>query len=143
MFASGFRMLALSFRQGAQTQSVKLDEAGGIAMIIGDSPFLEGHQFLIVKRIGALSANHRHIAFVELYPNPSRDFFLALVDQTLQQFAFRSEPEAVVDELGIFGHELILEMSGAPVEGDRLDATMAEIKDRASGGFIHAPRFHA
>ncbi len=43
---------------------------------------------------------------------------LAVVDRRLQHLALGREPEAVVDELGIARHQLVLQMHGAAVERD-------------------------
>src|SRR6202047_2654562 len=59
-----------------------------------------------------------------------------------KHLALRRKPESIVDEFGIFRHQLVLQMGGAAIERDLLDAAMGEIKDRAAGGFIHAARFH-
>src|SRR3984893_13977564 len=112
-------------------------------MIINDRAFLEGHEILIIERTRARTANDEGGALEKLQAHPAGDEFLAAIDQGLQHFAFRREPEAVVDELGIFRHQLVLEMGGAAIECDLFDAAMGEIKDRAAGGFIHAARFHS
>src|SRR5204863_952904 len=64
------------------------------------------------------------------------------VDRGLEHFAFRAEPEAVVDEFGIFRHQLVFEMGGAAVERDRFDAAMGGIKNGAARRLIHAARLH-
>src|SRR5260370_24912526 len=54
----------------AQPQGVQLDEAGGIAMIVGYRAFLEGDEVLILQRILALASDHDDVALVEFYPHP-------------------------------------------------------------------------
>src|SRR3546814_12146813 len=66
-----------------------------------------------------------------------------MVDGRLQHLAFGREPEAVVDELGIFRHLLVLEVRGAAVERDAFDTTMRPRIDFAAGRFIHPARLHA
>jgi hypothetical protein len=41
-----------------EPQRVELDEAGGVAVIVGDGAFLEGDEVLIVERMGAVAADH-------------------------------------------------------------------------------------
>ena len=60
---------------------------------------------------------------------------LALVNQRLQHLALRREPEAVIDELGIFGRKLVLEVRGAAVERQLFDAAMREMIDGAARRF--------
>ncbi len=45
--------LAGAFGERAQPQRVELDETRGIAMVVGASTFLEGHEVLIVEGIAA------------------------------------------------------------------------------------------
>ena len=130
-------------RQGAQPQRVELDEARGVAVVVGDGALLEGDEVLVVERIGALAADDVDAALVELQPHLAGDQFLALVDERLQHLALGREPEAVVDELGVFRHQLVLEVRGAAVERDRLDAPVGEEQDGAAGGLVDAAALHA
>src|SRR5207302_1031197 len=65
---------ALAFRfqpapalsQRAQPQRVEPDEAGRVAVVVGDGAFLEGDEVLVVERIRTLAPDHADIAFVEL-----------------------------------------------------------------------------
>jgi hypothetical protein len=68
---------------------------------------------------------------------------LALVDQRLEHLALGAEPEAVIDELGVARHDLVLEMHGAAVERDALDAAVRRQQDRAAGRLVDAARLHA
>src|SRR5205807_8272853 len=52
-------------------------------------------------------------------------------------------PEAVVDQLGVTRHQLVLEMRGAAVERDLLDAAVRRQQDRAAGRLVHPARLHA
>src|ERR1051326_1034783 len=124
--------LALSLAERAQPQSVEFDETFGVVLVVGDRAFLEGHQLLVVERIFALTPDNRDAAFVELEPHLAAHEFLALVDRRLQHLALRREPEAVVDQLGIFRHQLVLEVPRAAVERDALDAAMRRPQDRAA-----------
>src|SRR3546814_10298671 len=82
-------------------------------------------------------------ALVELQTHRAADLCLAVVDRRLQHLALRREPEAVVDELGIFRHQLVLEMRRAAIEGDALDAAMRAGIDFAARRFVHAARLQA
>src|ERR1700679_176994 len=83
------------------------------------------------------------MALVELQPHRALDLLLALVDEGLEHVALGREPEAVIDELGIARHQLVLEMGGAAVERDALDAAMGGVEDGAAGRLIDAARLHA
>src|SRR2546423_2261898 len=115
--------------QCPQPQRVEPDESRRVAVVVGDGALLEGDQVLIVERMGALPADHRDVAFVELEPHAAADEFLAVVDRGLQHLAFGRKPEAVVDQLGIFRHQLVLEVRRAAVERDLLDAAVRGMQD--------------
>ena len=53
------------------------------------------------------------------------------------------EPEAVIDELGIFRDEAVLEMRGLAVERQRLHGAVGDGEDGAARRFIDAARLHA
>src|SRR5260370_18469057 len=63
----------------AQPQGVHLDEAGGIAMIVGYRAFLERDEVLIVQRILALPPPHDAVALVQFYPHAPACVLLAVV----------------------------------------------------------------
>src|SRR5258708_38118621 len=83
------------------------------------------------------------MAFIELQAHRALDVLLALVDQRLQHLALGREPEAVVDELGIARHQLVLEMRGAAVERDAFDAAMGAMQDGTAGRLLDAARRQA
>src|SRR3546814_9361190 len=51
-------------------------------------------------------------------------------------------PEAVVDQLGIFRHQLILEMRRPAIERDLFDPAMRAGIDLAARRLIHPPALH-
>src|ERR1700754_3283673 len=81
--------LPLALAERAQPQCVKLDEARGVAVIVGDCAFLEGDEILIVERVLALAADHGGVALVELHPHLTGDILLAEIDRRLQHLALR------------------------------------------------------
>src|SRR6202008_3436516 len=97
-------------RERPQSQGVELDEAARVAVIIGDRAFLQSDELLVVKREWAFASDGPGGAFIKLERPAAGDGPLTLVDQRLEHLALRREPEAVVDELGISRHDLILEM---------------------------------
>ena len=127
----------------AQPQRVEPDEALGVLLVVGALVVLEGDERRRIERVRALAAGHHHVALVELEPHLALDVLLALVDQRLQHLALGREPEAVVDQLGVARHQLVLEMRRAAVERDRLDAAMRRQQDGAAGRLVDAARLHA
>ena len=66
-----------------------------------------------------------------------------MIDRGLQHLALRREPEAVVDQLGIARCQLVLQMRGAAIERQLLDAAVREVIDRAAGSLVHPAALHA
>src|SRR5215813_13511684 len=122
----------LTLPERAQPERVESDKTGRVAVVIGDRPLLEGDQVLVVKRVGTFAADHDGVAFIELEPHFATDELLTAINRGLKHFALWCEPEAVVYELCIFRHQLVLEMHGAAVERNRLNATMGRMQDGAA-----------
>src|SRR5215471_3177539 len=135
--------LAPALRQRAQAQRIEADESLRIVLVVGTRAVLERHEPLVVERIGAVAADHGGLALVELEAYPSGGELLAAIDRGLQHLALGREPEAVVDQLGIARHQLVLKMRRAAVERDLLDAAMGREQDRAARRLVHAARLHA
>src|SRR5690242_5160779 len=99
------RLLAAAALQQAQAQRIQLDKAFGIALVI-DLVGLEGDMGEAVEGFRRFAPDQGGRTLVELEAHGALDMLLALVDQRLEHLAFRAEPEAVVDHLGITGHQL-------------------------------------
>ena len=108
--------LAPSLTERAQAQRIELDESLGIAVVVSHCALFESHEILVVERIFALAADNSDIAFVELELYAAGHKFLALVDCHLQHFALRREPETIIDQFGIFRHQLVFEMRSAAID---------------------------
>src|SRR5260221_1965922 len=141
--SSDYNMLAATLFQQTQAQGIQLNEAGRIALVIGAGIFFESDMLQRIEALRRLAADHGDIALVELQADIAFDMLLRFIDQGLQHLTFGREPEAVIDELGITWHQLVLEMAGAAIEGQALDAAMGGMQDGAAGCFIDAARFHA
>src|SRR5215472_7330920 len=96
-----------------------------------------------VERLRRFAADDSGEALIELQPDRTLDMLLALVDEGLQHLALGREPEAVIDELGVARHQLVLEVRGAAIQGDALDAAMRRLQDGAARRLIDAARLHA
>ena len=68
---------------------------------------------------------------------------LALVDGRLQHFALRREPKAIVNQLRIARHQLVLQMPGAAIKSDLFNAPMGRQQDCTARRFIDPARLHA
>src|SRR5262245_53551002 len=96
-----------------------------------------------VEALRRFPPDHSGVALIELEPHRAADILLALVDERLKHLALRAEPEAVIDQLGIARHQLVLEMAGAAIERDAFDTAMGGMKDRAARCLIDAAALHA
>src|SRR5580698_219372 len=113
-----FLCLALAHRQCAQPQRIELDEALGVLLVIGALVVLECDQAFAIERIRRLPPHQDGVALVELETHRAGDEFLALVDQGLEHLALGREPEAVIDQLRIARHQIVLQMRRAAIQGD-------------------------
>src|SRR3546814_14770863 len=84
-----------------QAQRVELDEAGGVALVVGAFVVLEGHDLFRIEAVGRLAADHVDAALVELEPHGARHLFLTVIDRGLAHLASGRETEAVLDQFGL------------------------------------------
>src|SRR5262245_56805802 len=93
----------------AQAQGVQVDEALGVPLPI-DAVRLEGGEVRPVERARGAPAGHGDIALVELEAHRPRHVALALVHEALEGLALRGVPEAVVNHLGVAGHQRVAQV---------------------------------
>ena len=65
-----------------------------------------------------------------------------MVDQDLQRFALRAEPVAVINQTGIAGHEIVLQVGDLAIEGQTLNRAVGFQKDRSAWGLVTATALH-
>ena len=65
-----------------------------------------------------LPPHDKYIALVQFESDHTVYRLLGLVDGRLEHFPFRAPPIAVVDQIGVPRHELVLEVCGLPVQGN-------------------------
>src|SRR4029453_11230140 len=81
-------------------------------------------------------------ALVELQADRAVDLGLAMVDRRLQHLPLGREPKAVVDQLRIARHKLLLEMRSAAVERQLLDRPMGGMVDGAARRLVQSAALH-
>src|SRR3546814_15456365 len=84
------------FREQFQAQSVELDEARRILLVIGAGVVLEGDMALAVEAERRLAADDAGVALVKLEAAGAGAVRLAMVDRPLQPHAFGRDTESVV-----------------------------------------------
>src|SRR6185437_15539647 len=139
--ARGRHLFPQRLRQ-PQAQRVELDETSRVPLIV-DLVFLEGDVREAIEALRRFAPDDPRRTLVELQPYRALDMFLALVDQRLEHLALGREPEAVIDQLGIARHQLVLQMRGVAVERDAFDAAMRGMEDGAARRLVNAARLHA
>src|ERR1700730_18677868 len=129
-------------RGETQAQRIEPDEALGVALVV-DRVLLKGDVAEAVEALRRPPADNPGRSLVELEAHDPLDILLALVDQRLEHLALGREPEAIVDQLGVTRHQLVLQMCCTAVEGQALDPAMRRLQDRAARRLVDTARFHA
>src|SRR3990167_1967769 len=130
-------------RGDAHAQGVELDKSTGVGLVVRAAIFFEGGDIGVEQRVIGLAPRDDHVALVQFHAHHAVHVGLGGVDHLLQHQTLRAPPETVVDQAGVFGHQLVFQVSDFAVQGDRLDGAMALEHDGAAGGLIAAARLHA
>ena len=122
-----------------QAQAIEGDEAGGVILVIG---FLlaafHGGDVFVVEAVGRAASGIHDIAFVKLEADFAADGLLGLGNEGLNGLALGSEPEPVVNELGVFGNQAVSNVLGFPVDGEGFEVLMGGEENGAAGSFVDA-----
>src|ERR1700733_4892794 len=94
-----WRSLDFRFLRNGYRQRKQIDEAFRIFRVV--SGHGETRESLAIERIGRHALCNRHIALEELEAHGARHALLRLGEISVQRFALRREPCAVIHELGI------------------------------------------
>ena len=82
---------------------------------------LHGGDGFVVEGVDTAASAVDDVAFVEFHAHFAGDFFLGAIDEGLDGFALRGEPETVVDELSVFGDEAVADVLGLAVDDEGFD----------------------
>ena len=96
-----------------------------------------------IQGLGGTTSGVHDVALVKFQAHFSVDGFLGLGHQGLDGFTFRSKPEAVVNQRGVFRDEGIAHLLHFTVNRDRFNVAVGRQQDGAAGGFINAAALHA
>src|SRR5262245_61640327 len=133
---------AVSESPDPEPQGVEIDEALGVALAV-DGVGLEGGEVGTIEGTRRPPAQHGDVALVELEAHRPRHVAHAVVHQPLKRLPLRREPEAVVDHLGVPGHEAVAQVEHLAVERDRFQRSPRDVQDRPTGRLVDAARLHA
>src|SRR5438067_498604 len=130
---------AAELRLDAHAQRVEPNEARGILLVVRAAIVLERRDSGIEKRIRRRIAPYDHrAALVELHAHRAIDVPLRGIDQGLQHLSLGRPPVAVIDELRVSRHQIVLEMGDLAVEANRFDGPMRLEQDRSSWRLVAA-----
>src|SRR5690606_21665678 len=128
---------------GAEAQAVEADEAGGVVLVIPALHAFHRRDVLVVEGELGFATDGDDVALVELETDGAGDALLGLVNEGLQGLALGGEPEAVVNELGVFRDERVAQVLDLAVEGEGFELLVRLHEDGAARGLIDAAALHA
>src|SRR3989338_1878846 len=135
--------LAPFARRDAHAQGVELDKAAGIRLVVSAAIFFEGGDIGVEQRVIGLAPGDDHVALVQFHAYHAVHVGLGGVDHLLQHQTLRAPPETVIDQAGVFRHQLIFQVSDFAVQGDRFNGAVAFEHDGATGSLVAATGLHA
>ena len=94
-------------RPGAGRQAQNLDEALGIFLVVAIAHG-ERRQIIGVERVRRMPSSHTDVSLVQRQLDRAGNQLLSVVDESVQGFAQRREPQAEVDQFGILERDLLL-----------------------------------
>src|SRR5690606_20138583 len=115
----------------------------GISLVVGAGIVLEGGDGGVEQGVVGLATRNDDIALVQLQTYDAVHRGLGRVDHLLQHQTLRAPPVAVVDQAGVFGHQLVFQVRDFAVQSDGLDSAVSLEHDGAAGGFVAAAGLHA
>ncbi len=126
-----------------EAEPVETDESRRIILIVGvlGPAFHRGNLF-VVKAVGGSAPCGDDVAFVELQTHFAGDISLGVCHEGLEGFALGSEPEAVVDELGVFGDEGVTQVHDFAIHREAFHLAMGGEEDGSAGGLVDSAALH-
>ena len=119
-----------------------MDEALRVGLVV-DVFLAEGGEVFAVEAEGALAPGGDDVAFVEFQPHHAGDRALGGVHKGIQCLFQRAEPEAIVNQFGVFQRHGVFVLHGGVVEHQRFQLAVGFHQNRAAGGFVDPAGFHA
>src|SRR5208337_348458 len=77
-----------------------------------------------VERMFRLATEHRDIPLVERKRDAARHFLLGAFDESIEGLAQRREPQAEVNQFGVFQADVLLEMGDVSLQTESFQFTM-------------------
>src|SRR6266540_630783 len=129
-------------RADFETQSEETDETLGMTLII-DILLTESGEVFAVKTERRLATRGDDVAFVKFEAHRTSHRTLCSIDERVNRFSQRCEPETVISKLCIFHRDHLLEVHGLAVKDQRLEFAMSIEQNGAARSFVDTMRFHA
>ena len=100
-------------------------------------------EVLAVQGIGRLPAGHNDVSFVKLEPHGAADARLRRIDERVERLAQRTEPLAVVHQLGVLPGQNVFVVKRGPVQCQALQLPVRRKKEASPGSLVDAARLYA
>ena len=126
----------------ARRQTQNADESFRIFLVVAVAHG-EGREIGAVKRILGLAADHRHVALVERERGRAGDVLLRVVDECVERFAQRREPQAEIDQLGILQPNVLLEVHEVALQAQGFEFAVRGNQQSSARSFVAAARLDA
>src|SRR5438552_1304392 len=131
---------SLCFGTHGYGQRKQIDKTFGVLGVVPAHG--EAGQIGAVKRERRNTLGDVERAFPQFQADGAGDALLRNTEKSIERFAERRKPQAVVDKFRVAQRERLLEMRGFAVDGEALELLMRFDEQRSAGSLIGAARFH-
>src|SRR5437588_8299733 len=131
---------SLCFGTHGYGQRKQIDKTFGVLGVV--LAHGEAGQVSAVKRERRNTLGDVERAFPEFQADGAGDALLRNVEKSIERFAKRRKPQAVVDKFRVAQRERLLEMRGFAVHGEALEFLVRFDEQRSAGSLVRAARFH-
>src|SRR5213080_947614 len=132
---------SLCFGTHGYGQRKQIDKTFGILGIVPAHG--EAGQVSAVKRERRNTLGDVERALPQFQADGTGDALLRGVEKSIERFAERRKPQAVVDKFRVTQRERLLEMRRFAVDGEALEFLVRFDEQRSAGSFVSAARFHS
>src|SRR6266404_1389553 len=136
-----FAALGFCFWPDGYGQRKQIDEALGVLGVV--AAHRETGEVRAIKREGRNTLGDVERALPKFEADSAGDALLRDIEESVERFAQRRKPQAVVNQLGVAQRECLLEMRGLAVDCQALEFLMRFDEQRSAGSFVRAAGFHS
>src|SRR6266849_5907264 len=133
--------LGFCFGPDGYRQREKIDEALGVLGVVAAHG--EAGEVGAIKRERRNALGDVERALPEFQADSAGDALLRDVEKSVERFAQRSEPQAVINQFGVAQRKSLLKMRGLAVDREAFQFLMRFDEQRSAGSFVGAAGFHS